>query len=163
MSKYSFLLDVDGVMTTGQFLYSIDGKAYKIFGPHDADGLKLVRDKVNISFISADRRGFDISKRRIVNDMGYKLDLVGESERFKYVQSNYNLGQLFYMGDGYFDAPILKACFYGIAPKNARIEARKSANYVTESDSGKGAVLDAALKILQILQKIPLKKNRIEP
>ena len=49
--KYNFVLDVDGVMTTGQFLYDSKGKAYKIFGPHDADGLKLIRDKVNIYFI----------------------------------------------------------------------------------------------------------------
>ena len=43
--KY-FILDVDGVMTTGQFFYSKDGKIYKVFGPHDSDGLKILwRDK----------------------------------------------------------------------------------------------------------------------
>ena len=46
----NLILDVDGVMTTGQFLYSEDGKAYKIFGPHDADGLKILRNKLNILF-----------------------------------------------------------------------------------------------------------------
>ena len=39
MKNLIFLLDVDGVMTTGQFLYSKDGKDYKVFGPHDSDGL----------------------------------------------------------------------------------------------------------------------------
>lgn len=61
--KLNFVLDVDGVMTTGQFLYSSDGKSHKVFGPHDADGLKLIKDKVNISFITADKRGFAISKK----------------------------------------------------------------------------------------------------
>ena len=32
-----FILDVDGVMTNGQFLYNEDGKSYKIFGPDDND------------------------------------------------------------------------------------------------------------------------------
>ena len=33
-----FILDVDGVMTTGNFLYTSEGKAMKIFGPDDNDG-----------------------------------------------------------------------------------------------------------------------------
>ena len=32
-----FILDVDGVMTTGQFFYSKDGKQMKVFGPDDND------------------------------------------------------------------------------------------------------------------------------
>ena len=31
--------DVDGVLTTGQFHYTIEGKAIKTFGPDDNDGL----------------------------------------------------------------------------------------------------------------------------
>mgnify|MGYP004004047157 FL=1 len=37
-----FILDVDGVMTTGHFLYSEAGKQMKIFGPDDNDGLGLL-------------------------------------------------------------------------------------------------------------------------
>ena len=36
---------------------------------------------------------------------------------------------------------------FGIAPNNARKEARDSADYITESNSGEGAVLDACLEI----------------
>ena len=34
-----FLIDVDGVMTTGQFAYTANGKTMKIFGPDDNDAL----------------------------------------------------------------------------------------------------------------------------
>ena len=51
MGKIHFILDVDGVLSTGQYLYSSDGKVYKIFGPHDSDGLKLIRNEVSIKFI----------------------------------------------------------------------------------------------------------------
>ena len=37
-----FLVDVDGVLTTGQFLYTENGKTMKIFGPDDHDGLSPV-------------------------------------------------------------------------------------------------------------------------
>ena len=148
MSKI-LIFDVDGVLTTGQFIYSSKGKTYKIFGPHDSDGLKLLSDKTKIKFITADKRGFQISRKRIVEDMGYELDLVSEQSRLDYLSNNYDLSKIVYMGDGYFDAPILEKCFYGIAPANARIEARNSANYITPSRSGEGAVLDACLHIIE--------------
>ena len=55
------------------------------------------------------------------------------------------------MGDGYYDAKILKSCFFGIVPNNARVEAKESADYITPSNSGEGAVLDACLKIRELL------------
>ena len=51
------------------------------------------------------------------------------------------------MGDGIFDAPMLKACKFGIASKNARKEAIESAAFVTASNSAEGAVCDACLEI----------------
>lgn len=143
--KMNFVLDVDGVMTTGQFLYSENGKVYKIFGAHDSDGLKLVREKVNVIFISADKRGFQISKRRI-KDMGYRIDFVPEKEREKYIE-DLRFENTIFMGDGIFDAPLLKKCKFGIAPANARIEAKQAAQYVTSSKSAEGAVCDACIII----------------
>tara|TARA_B110000263_G_C15010123_1_gene374632 strand:+ start:39 stop:500 length:462 start_codon:yes stop_codon:yes gene_type:complete len=147
MDSLIFILDVDGVLTTGQFLYSISGKSYKVFGPHDNDGLKMLKDKIKIKFITADKRGFQITKNRIVDDMGFELDLVSEIDRFNYLKEKYGFSNLIYMGDGYHDAKILKESFFGISPKNARIEARECANYITDSNSGEGAVLDACLQI----------------
>ena len=147
MKKIIFLLDVDGVMTTGQFLYSQNGKEYKIFGPHDNDGLKLIKDKVKIKFITADKRGYPISKRRIVDDMGFELELVNEHERFKHIKEKYGFQSLVYMGDGYYDAEILKHSMFGIAPDNAREEAKKAATFITKSKAGEGAVLDACLEV----------------
>ena len=149
MKELVFLLDVDGVLNTGQFLYSAEGKALKIFGPHDNDGLKLLKGKVKVKFLTADRRGFPITKKRVVDDMGYELELVSEEDRYEYVKRNYDLNNLIYMGDGYHDAKILKACKFGIAPASARKEARENADFVTESKAGEGAVLDACLEILR--------------
>jgi len=149
MKKIIFLLDVDGVMTTGQFLYSQEGKEYKVFGPHDNDGLKLLKNKVTIKFITADKRGFSITKKRIVDDMGLKLELVSEQDRYKYIEKTFGFTHIIYMGDGYYDAKILKESMFGIAPKNARKEAINSADYVTDSNAGEGAVLDACLEIIR--------------
>jgi 3-deoxy-D-manno-octulosonate 8-phosphate phosphatase (KDO 8-P phosphatase) len=146
MTPQIFLLDVDGVMTTGHFLYDANGKAFKLFGPHDADGLKNISSRLQIRFITADVRGFEISRKRIVEDMGYQLEIVSESDRVAFVE---RLGpeKVIYMGDGFYDAKVLKICAFGIVPANARREAKYAADFVTESKSGEGAVLDACIEI----------------
>ena len=74
MNPKVFILDVDGVMTTGHFLYSQDGKEYKVFGSHDNDGLKLLNDRVNLQFITADKRGFPITKKELLMIWGLNLN-----------------------------------------------------------------------------------------
>ncbi len=158
--KY-FILDVDGVLTDGKFIYSNQGKKYKVFGPHDHDGLKMIKDLISIEFITADKNGYAIIKRRVVNDMKFKLSLVSEKIRINYLEKKFGLKNIIYMGDGIFDAEILKNSLYGIAPNNARIEAKNSANFVTKSKGGNGAVMDACIhinkKFLILLKTILLK------
>ena len=69
----TFILDIDGVMTTGQFLYSKKGKEYKIFGAHDSDGLKMLKDKIKILFITSDKRGFKISYQELQKILDLKF------------------------------------------------------------------------------------------
>jgi len=56
-----FILDVDGVMTTGQFLYTSEGKVMKVFGADDNDGLSLLKAHLEIRFVTGDKKGFPIS------------------------------------------------------------------------------------------------------
>tara|TARA_E500000178_G_scaffold341135_1_gene384692 strand:- start:223 stop:702 length:480 start_codon:yes stop_codon:yes gene_type:complete len=142
------ILDVDGVMTTSKFLYSEKGKVFKVFGAHDSDGLKMIKKYIKILFVSADKRGFKISKKRIQDDLGYKIKFVSAEKRYDFIKKM-DLRKVIYMGDGIFDKKILSDCLYGIAPKNARVEARKAADFVTNSNSGEGAVLDACIQIIK--------------
>ena len=40
-NKYIFLLDVDGTLSTGEYICDEKGKKYNVFGPDDTDALKL--------------------------------------------------------------------------------------------------------------------------
>ena len=143
-----FISDVDGVLTTGQYLYNVDGKAFKIFGPHDSDGIKLIENIIKPKFITADSRGFNITKKRIV-DMGCEVSLVSEKNRYDYISNEYGLENVVYVGDGYYDASIIRDCFYGMCPANARIECRQVAKYIAPSKSAEGAFLDLCLHIIE--------------
>ncbi len=143
------ILDVDGVFTTGQFLYTTEGKFAKIFGAHDGDGIKLVRPYLKVCAITADHRGFEITKKRVREDMGLTLHLVSEEERLEWLKKNFDLGRCVYMGDGIFDAQVFGYVRYGIAPANAFYLAKKEAHFVTEAKSGEGAVAEACWHIIE--------------
>lgn len=143
-----FILDVDGVMTTGQFLYTSDGKAMKVFGPDDNDGLSLLKSSLEIRFVTGDKKGFDISKKRIVDDMGFPLDLVSTIRRIDWIKDKYDSSEVIYMGDGIFDHYVMKHVGYSIAPANADRFAKQCANYVTERSGGDRAVAEACLHIM---------------
>jgi len=145
------VFDVDGVFTTGQFLYTNEGKFAKIFGPHDNDGIKLIRNHMEVAAISADKRGWEITKKRIQDDMKIPLLSVSEEDRMDYFQKLGDLSQVIYMGDGIHDVPIFKVVGYSIAPANAVPAARDTANYVTTARSGEGAVLEACLHVIDLI------------
>jgi 3-deoxy-D-manno-octulosonate 8-phosphate phosphatase (KDO 8-P phosphatase) len=144
-----FILDVDGVLTTGQFLYTAGGKFAKVFGAHDADGIKLIRPYLDVCAITADKRGFEITKKRVADDMGLTLHLVPEEDRLVWFQKNFDLERCVFMGDGIFDAQVFHYVGYSIAPANAFYLAKERANYVTMAKSGEGAVAEACLHLIE--------------
>ena len=144
-----FVLDVDGVLTTGQFFYTSEGKTMKVFGPDDNDGLSLLKEFIDIRFVTGDKKGFKISKKRICDDMGFELDLVSTIRRVDWIAERYSLDEVIYMGDGIFDHYVMKEVGYSIAPSNADKNAKTFSSYVTERVGGERAVAEAALHILE--------------
>lgn len=144
-----FILDVDGVMTTGHFLYTSRGKEMKIFGPDDNDGLSLLKKNLEIRFITGDKKGFPISKKRIIDDMKYELNIVSTIRRIDWIKERYPLQNIIYMGDGIFDHYVMREVGYAIAPANADRLAKQHADFVTERSGGDRAVAEACLHILE--------------
>lgn len=145
--------DVDGVFTSGQFIYNDKGKQFKIFGAHDADGIKMLKSiGVSVSAITADRRGYHITEKRM-HDMALDLTLVTEENRLAYLKHLQVAGNVCFMGDGHHDALAFQHVRYSIAPANAVPLAKLHASYVTEARGGEGAVYEAALHLISKLGK----------
>ena len=146
----NFVIDVDGVMTDGQFYYTAEGKVMKAFGPNDHDALLLLKPHMNICFVTGDRKGYAITKKRIADDMKFRLELSSTLERVKWMEDNgFEPKESIYMGDGIFDAIVFDKVAYSIAPANAFYIVRKKADFVTESVGGNSAVAEACLHILE--------------
>jgi len=145
-----FVIDVDGVMTDGRFYYSAEGKVMKAFGPDDHDALLLLKPYMDIRFVTGDRKGFNITKKRVSDDMKFPLDLVSTIERIKWmVENGIAPEETIYMGDGIFDALVFDKVAYGIAPANALYTTKEQADFVTRSNGGDSAVAEACLHILE--------------
>lgn len=158
MKRVIVISDCDGCLTDGRFIYTADGKVAKIYGPHDADGVKLLKKHdIQVEFISADKRGYAITEKRIT-DMKCKLTQVSEPERVEYIKNrideyakefpNDEIVSVFF-GDGIGDAPVSEVVTEFIAPANARKEAKAVSSLVTESIGGQGAFLDLAIYIVE--------------
>ena len=145
MKYKNFVTDVDGVLTDGGFYYNESGKSLKKFGPHDSDGFKILRSlNLNICAISADKRGFSITKRRL-DDMSVPIHLVSEMERYAWVNEQFNLTETIFVGDGLHDRSLLSKSGLGISPRNSPPIVQQSANIVTTAFGGNGVILEIAL------------------
>lgn len=151
MTYTKFILDVDGVLNDGKIYWGADGKPFKVFGNYDHDGLKLLRNHLSIVFISADQAGWDILSTRIVDHMKFPLYLVPEKDRYDFVKS-YGFNNTVYMGDGPYDAKIIKDAALGIAPAQAWDTAIAAADYVTKRSGGNGAVMEACKYVMDSMQ-----------
>ena len=149
MTYKVFILDTDGVITTGQFFYTAEGKAMKVFGPDDNDALSLLKPYLETRFVTGDKKGYPISKKRISDDMKFQLDLVSTIHRVEWIKERYNLAEVIYMGDCIFDHYVMQRVGYSIAPANADKLTASQANYVTKRSGGDRAVAEACLHILK--------------
>ena len=145
-----FVVAVDGVMTDGTFVYSDQGKLFKIFGADDADGLELIRRYVPVRLVTADKRGLAISRKRIVEDMGLPLDLVSARQRAQWIASIADPARAIYMGDGFYDCLTFAAVGYSIAPANALEITKGKADFVTTRRGGDRAVAQACLHLMDV-------------
>ena len=151
MKITDFITDVDGVLTDGRYFYSIDGKVLKQFGPHDSDGFKILKSlNIHVRAISADHRGFEITKKRL-DDMGVDLTLVSELDRLDWIKNNCNPENTIFVGDGLYDAPVMKICGLSFAPSNALDITKDMASHVTTSCGGNGVILEIAMQVLKKL------------
>ena len=125
-----------------------DGKPFKAFGNYDHDGLKFIRNHIDIHFISADEVGWHITHSRVHDHMKFPLTMVKEKDRFDWVMSQADPKEIVYMGDGPHDAKIIKAAGLGIAPSQAWHSAKYAADYVTKFAGGHGAVMEACVHVM---------------
>ena len=135
------IIDVDGVLTDGTFFYSIDGKVLKRFGSHDAQAIKVCKSYFNLQLISADKKGFEISKLR-AEHLGLPITLVPEEFRSNWIADNFIREESALVVDSFTDIPSLINVSRSFAPKNAHPELLRRVSVILNASGGGGAVAE---------------------
>jgi 3-deoxy-D-manno-octulosonate 8-phosphate phosphatase (KDO 8-P phosphatase) len=145
------VLDVDGVMTDGKMYYTAEGKWMKAFGADDSDALKEVGKHIQLCFITADKKGFPITEKRIESEMQFDLNLVSHlpKERWDWIKKQFPDKKIIFMGDGIFDYYSLQHADFGVTTIDALLRTQSCADYITTRAGGNRAVAEACLCIVK--------------
>jgi len=146
------VLDVDGVMTDGRVIFTDSGEEVKAFDVKDGHGIKmLMRSGVGVALLTGRESRVVLHRARDLEiDMVYqgahnKLLVFEEILRQKGVKSD----EVCYVGDDLVDLPVMKRVGLSVSIADAYEELRDSADYVTQSPGGRGAVREVCDLILK--------------
>lgn len=161
------LLDVDGVLTDGNLLYSGSGEESKAFNTQDGFGLRLLREAgVEVGVITA-RKSEVVARRANELKMQYIYQGVrNKNDAFKEIMKVSGLKpyQIAYMGDDWLDLTLLQQVGLAIVPANGVREVKDMAHFITERSGGAGAVRDACDLIVEsknlLMELLQKYKNR---
>ena len=153
MSKKHLLIDFDGCMGSNQLYYTAEGKTMKAVSTNDSLLISIAKDFPNvfesILVITGDNTGLEITKARLKD---IKLDHVYVKNFMKYswIEENYGLGNVIYIGDDIYDMPILREAYYSATVNNTLVPIKAAAKYVSPFNGGEGAISDIILHILNM-------------
>jgi 3-deoxy-D-manno-octulosonate 8-phosphate phosphatase (KDO 8-P phosphatase) len=137
------VLDVDGVLTDCRLWMDSNGDWKRFYCVRDGVGIKrLIECGYKIAVITGSV-GKDIQARVKVLGMHFfyegKMDKVPAFEDLQ-KQSAFSPSEMAYVGDDYFDIPLIESVAFGATVPEAVDEVLEAADYITRRTGGNGAV-----------------------
>ena len=146
------VLDVDGVLTNGQLLFTAEGEAMKTFNTLDGHGLKMLKQSgVALAVITG--RSSPIVKKR-VTDLGIEHLYLGREDKLEALtellsELGLDLAQTAYIGDDLPDLPAICQAGLGLTVPNGYSLLKQHADWCSHARGGEGAVREACDLIMQ--------------
>ena len=145
-------MDVDGVLTRGDIIYSDNGEELKMFNIQDGLGLALSKHAGLITAIVTGRISSAIKRRAEelnIDELCQKVKY--KSTAIKSLMEKYNLEkeQIAFIGDDINDIPAFRECGFKIAVNNASTDLKQLADHITSNHGGEGAIREAIELILR--------------
>ncbi len=146
------VMDVDGVLTQGDVMYTDAGHEIKSFDVRDGLGLRVASEAgLKLAIVSGrtspivQRRARDLHITDVVQRCGDKELVV----RALAAQYDFPLERVAYIGDDLNDRAPMRIVGIAIAPADAATDILETAEIVTDAPSGRGAVRQAVELILR--------------
>lgn len=144
--------DVDGILTDNHVWMLQPGEWRRTFSIRDGYGIQMLIEKgYQIAFITGSRSD-DVKERAKVLKIHYfyegTLNKVPAYEEIKQ-KTGFKDDQILYMGDDFFDIPLIEKAGLGITVPDASQKVRDAANYITQKNGGFGAVREVCEIVLE--------------
>ena len=152
-------MDVDGVLTDGTFLWSIEGVEYKRFCFSDVTAIGLARDAgVALALISGEssESGMALVQKyadrlRITDVHKGCHDKAAALSAFATARG-VSLGETCYIGDDVIDLPAMAVAGISVAPADAHESVLAVADHITRASGGGGVIREVIDLILDSMQ-----------
>ena len=150
------LMDVDGVMTSGQILLIPDGRGgvqeIKVFDVQDGVGITFAHRVGLRTGIITGRSSESVMAR--AKELGMEIVEQGtwnKLETYEKIRAATQLQdqQIAFLGDDLQDLPVLRRVGLAVAVANAQPEVKEACHFVTGCEGGRGAVREAIEFILR--------------
>ena len=146
------VLDVDGVLTSGQIIFGRDGELMKKFHAQDGLGITLAHKAgLNIAIITGRESQMVSLRSAELNIKDVYQGSMNKIQALTELLTKYSLtlDQVAYVGDDLNDLPVLIRVGLPCAVANAAPEVKQYAQLVTKQAGGNGAVREVIEYILK--------------
>ena len=144
--------DIDGVLTDGHAIVDIHGNEFKRIYFRDLDAVGSGR-RAGLDFVfvtGESNRLVDVVAERFsvtevyrgIKDKVQALNAFCEKRKL-------SLKEICYIGDSTHDRTAIMASGFGVAPRDAALAAKKSADYVTAASGGGGVLAEVVELFLE--------------
>ena len=142
------IIDCDGIISTNEFLYDVNGKSMKSYGCYDHEMIKFCKSiNWKFIFVSADSNGFEISKNR-VKDLHCPIYNFSWMERSNLVKNYINNGYItLFIGDSISDINAMSNATIAATVNNAPDLVKEYCDYISNKNGGYGGLADILYNI----------------
>lgn len=146
------LMDVDGVLTRGELIYTGDQTETKTFHVKDGLGLKLLKEAGVMLGVVTGRKSAALDRR--LGEIGIDLCFDGVTRKGELIdpilaQTGCKPEEIAFIGDDIVDISLMNRVGVAIAVADAETAVKPYATLVTEACGGTGAVREVCNAILQ--------------
>ncbi len=149
----TFFFDVDGVMTDGKLISTIEGEFLRTF--HSRDGFAIrhaIEQGYNIVVITGGK-GKTIENRLVA--LGIKTYFINAQIKLpifeRYCKEHdIDTSRALYMGDDLNDYEVMQHIGLACCPADAATEIKKTSQYISPFNGGDGCVRDVIEKVMKL-------------
>lgn len=151
------LFDVDGICTNGKVYWSGEEVGFnRFFHVRDGYGMKILKEAgLHVGIITG---GDSVGVEKRFQGLGLDIVHMGNEDKrqaFEHVlkSTGCSESEVLYMGDEFFDLPLLMRSGFSATVPNASMEIREAVDYVTHFGAGEGCVREV-IDMLRFAQGI---------